>query len=144
MQGEIVGEMLGDGALANAALEILHRQHDCIFVRLLADLYAKCGANLGEILQRVIAAAIGQLLGLGQAAFRFGLGQRFGRATDQLGCNRGAKSDVERLMILRPEHDRLDMIAHLLASCGDVTQCVDCKRHGASHGRIMGRKIVCV
>ena len=136
MQGEIIGEMLGDRAFADSAFEILHCQHHGILVGLLADMNAQRLADMGQVFERVVAAAIGLLLGLGQTPFGLRLGQRFGRPADQFSGNGRAKTDIERLVIVRPKHDRLDMIAHLLAGGGDVPQCVDRKRHDAPQRRI--------
>ena len=66
--------MLGDRALADPPFEVLHRQHDRIFIRLLADMNAQRLADVGQVFERVIAAAIRLLLGLGQAPLRLRFG----------------------------------------------------------------------
>src|SRR3546814_16832639 len=90
--------MLGDCALANAALEVLHGHYDCIFVGLLAHLNAQCSTDLDEILDHIISSAIAELLGLRQPALGFGLCDGFRCSAQQGGRLSGPEGDVALLV----------------------------------------------
>ena len=88
-QRQIICEMLARRRFADAALEVLHGDHDGSFRGQFAHLDAQLLADRDQVLDCVKPASIGCRLGSGQSATRLRLGKRFRRSPEQFsgdGC----------------------------------------------------------
>jgi hypothetical protein len=117
MKSQIICEVFGYRALTHTALEILHGHHDSIFISGFARMNVESLADLSQILKRVIAPAITQLLWR-RADLPSQPSPRLRGTPDQLSCCRRAEGEVENLAVFRFEHDRFYAVAHHLARTG--------------------------
>ena len=125
--------MRDDGALAHAALEVLHRQHGGRVLGPAPRQGAEMGAHGVDLGQRIAlpAAGLGVALRRRQAAGSFGVADRLLGAAHHLGRGLDIEAQIQRLLVAGGVDARAQGLDHPARAAGEPVQIL--LRHPWQH-----------